>query len=158
MYALFQSCFPIIDIWSRQAANTTSVSLCILHCAKRCIRHSPALECIALTEVSTKNWKQSWGSCLCGSEKTSQKRWHLRWPWKQRYALTWQERQAERKCELSQGGRSPPRCVPEKWKGALYKLLRQRNCYILPDSCFHSRPRLCLLGHLVFKLYSSAII
>lgn len=53
---------------------------------KEGIRHSPAWKAhsIALPEVGTKNWELGWGSCLWGWEKASQKRWHLRWPWKQR--------------------------------------------------------------------------
>ena len=131
---------------------------------KEGIRHSPAWKAhsIALPEVGTKNWEPGWGSCLWGVRKSFTEEMTPEMALETEELISSpssrQEREAEGKCELSQRGRNPPRCMPEKWKEALYKFLRQRNSYILPDSCFHSKLRLCLLGHLVFRPYSPAII
>ena len=149
---------------SRQAVNMTSASLWVLHCAKRGHKTQPCLE--GPQHCSTRGGYQELGAGLrklfVGVRKSFTEEMTPEMALETEELISspssQQEREAEGKCELSQRGRNPPRCMPEKWKEALYKFLRQRNSYILPDSCFHSKLRLCLLGHLVFRPYSPAII
>ena len=135
--------------------NMTSASLWVLHCAKRGHKTQPCPG--GPRHCSTRGGYQELGARLrklfVGVRKSFTEEMTPEMALETEELIHRQQREAERKCELSQRGRNPPRCMPEKWKEALYKFLKQRNSYMLPDCCFHSKLRLCLLGHLVFRPY-----
>lgn len=141
-----------------KAADITSASLCVLCCAIRCVRHSPAPTahslkggqmCKAPGQTERSPGRRAQRSCR-RARKAARRKWRPRRSWKQE--STRQQGRRPRKAGAGSGRWKPETWVLEKWTGSLYKPLRQRS-YSLADSLLSSRAE---SPPLVFRPGSSA--
>lgn len=157
-----------------QAANISCMSLCELHCAINVCKMQPcpgrACGLAGVADLHTSRrampcsnrsgvpriGSRAEGAATVGQRKASQKRWHLRQPWRQRNSFTRKGSEAERKLEPSQGVETHKVCA---WamKEALCKFLRQGNCHILTDTLFSFKAEIGSYRLLGFRPHSSGV-